>query len=200
MQLTETRNVYYSGKTVIIRALNPDDAALLYSWMHEKFYSYYKPYFKNICTSASFIAQRIEALASLDTPFEIEALVMHRPSNVALGVVSLSNIDNINLKAEFSIAFKRGVGTRCIPETLKFIFNYVFFTLKFNKLYFYVASDNLRIMNIVQRYNILQEGKLYKEILSETGEWMDLYRYCILNEDWIQSPLNKKLQRISKKL
>lgn len=200
MQLIETRHALYSGKTVVIRALHPDDASLVYSWMHEKFYSYYKPYFKNICTSASFIAQRIEALASLDTPFEIEALVLHRPSNTPIGLVSLSNIDTINLKAEFSIAFKRGFGTRCVPETLKFIFNYVFGTLKFNKLYFYITSDNLRTLNMVRRYNIEQEGKLHKEILSETGEWMDLYRFCILYEDWGQSPLCKKLQRLSKEL
>jgi RimJ/RimL family protein N-acetyltransferase len=200
MQLLETRHIFYSGKTVMIRALHPDDASLIYSWMHEKFYSYYKPYFKHICTSASFIAQRIEAMASLDRPFEIEALVLHRPSNTPLGLVSLSNIDTINLKAEFSIAFQRRFGTRCVPEALSFLFNYVFFILKFNKLYFYVTSDNSRILNMAQRYNIIQEGKLHKEILSETGEWVDLYRFCILNEDWIQSPLNKKLQSISKEL
>jgi RimJ/RimL family protein N-acetyltransferase len=200
MQLLETRHIYYSGKTIMIRTLHPDDASLIYSWMHEKFYSCYKPYFKNICTSASFIAQRIEALASLDTPFEIEALVLHRLSNTPLGLVSMSNIDTINLKAEFSIAFHRGFGTRCVPETLSFIFHYVFFTLKFNKLYFYITSDNSRILNMVKRYNIVQEGKLHKEILSETGEWVNLYRFCILSEDWIQSPLYKKLQSISKQL
>jgi RimJ/RimL family protein N-acetyltransferase len=200
MQILETRHIFYSGKTVMIRALNPDDASLIYSWMHEKFYSYYKPYFKRICTSASFIAQRIEALASLDTPFEIEALILHRPLNTPLGLVSLSNIDTINLKAEFSIAFQRGFGTRSVPETLSFLFHYVFFILKFNKLYFYVTSDNFRILNMIQRYSIIQEGKLHKEILSETGEWVDLYRFCILSEDWIPSPLNKKLQSISKEL
>jgi RimJ/RimL family protein N-acetyltransferase len=200
MQPTETRKVFYSGKTVIIRALNPHDASLIYSWMHEKFYSYYKPYFKYICSSASFIAQRIESLASLAAAFEIEALVLHRPSNVPIGLVSMSNIDTINLKAEFSIAFKRGFGMRCIPETLKFIFDYVFFSLKFNKLYFYVTSDNLKTLDMVRRYRIEEEGRLHKEILSDTGEWIDLYRFCILNEDWKYSLLYNKLQRISKEL
>ncbi len=184
------------GRTVVIRTLNPDDASLVYSWMQEKFFSYYKPYFKTICSTTSFIAQRIQTLASLDTPFEIEALVLHRPSNTPIGLVSLSNIDAINLKAEFSIAFHRGSGTRCIPETLWFLFHYVFFTLNFNKLYFYVTSDNSKILKMVQHYNIIQEGKLYKEVVSETGKWLDLYRFCILREDWIHSTLNKRLQNI----
>jgi len=196
MQLLETRHIFYSGKTVMIRALHPDDASLIYSWMHEKFYSYYKPYFKHICTSASYIAQRIQTLASLDKPFEIEALVLYQPSEVPIGLVSLSNIDTINLKAEISIAFQHGFRTRCIAETFWLLFHHVFFTLKFNKIYFYVSSDNPRILKIVQNYNIIQEGKLEREILSETGEWLDLYRFCIIHEDWINSGLYKRLHNI----
>jgi RimJ/RimL family protein N-acetyltransferase len=190
----------YIGKTVVIRTLNPDDASIVYLWMQEKFFSYYKPYLKRICSSASFLAQRIETLAYLDIPFEIEALVLHRSSNVPLGLVSLSNIDTINLKAEFSIAFSRGLGTRCVPETLGFLFQYVFFTLKLNKLYFYITSDNNRILKMIQHYHVLQEGKLCKEVLSENGEWLDMYRFGILLEDWMQSPLNKKLRNIAKSI
>lgn len=184
------------GRTVVIRTLNPDDASLVYSWMQEKFFSYYKPYFKTICSTTSFIAQRIQTLASLDTPFEIEALVLHRPSNTPIGLVSLSNIDAINLKAEFSMAFHRGLGTRCVAETLGFLFHYVFFTLKFNKLYFYVTSDNYKILRMIQHYDLLQEGKLYKEVLSETGEWLDIYRFCILRQNWLQGTLYKRLKII----
>lgn len=196
MQGIENNPFFYMGKRVIIRTLNPDDASLVYSWMQEKFFSYYKPYYKTICSTEALIAQRIQTLASLDSPFEIEAVVLHRPSKIPIGLISLSNIDTINLKAEFLIAFHRGLGTRCVPETLWFLFHYVFFTLKLNKLYFFVTSDNYKILRMIQHYDLLQEGKLHKEILLETGEWLDLYRFCILREDWINSTLYKKLQNI----
>jgi RimJ/RimL family protein N-acetyltransferase len=196
MQGIENNPFFYSGKTVIIRPLTPDDAPLVYSWMQEKFFSYYKPYLKRICSTVSSLAQRIQSRASLNTPFEIEALVCYRPSHTPIGLVSLSNIDTINLKAEFSIAFHRGLGTRCVAETLGFLFHYVFFTLKFNKLYFYVTADNDKILRMIQHYDFLQEGKLYKEVLSETGEWLDLYRFCILRQHWLEGALYKKLKKI----
>jgi RimJ/RimL family protein N-acetyltransferase len=196
MQLIEPQHVFYSGKTVIIRDLNVNDSSLIYSWMQEKFFSFYKPYYKRIFSSVSSVRQRIQTLASLEAPFEIEALVLHNSSEIPIGLVSLSNIDTINLKAEVSIAFQRGLGTRCVAEVCSVLFHHVFSTLKLNKLYFYVTSDNFKILKLVQRYKIIQEGKLHKEILSDTGEWIDLYRFCILREDWEQSFLKKRLQRI----
>jgi len=190
----------YIGRTILIRALNHSDANLVHSWMQKKFFRYYKPYLKRICSTVPLLARRIETLASLDDPFEVEALILHSPSNTPIGLVSLSNIDRINLKTEVSIAFHRGLGTRCVAETLWVVINHVFFILKFNKVYFYVTSDNHKILRMIQRYDIMQEGKLHKEMLSEDNEWIDFYRFCILRQDWLQSPLYKKLKRISESL
>jgi RimJ/RimL family protein N-acetyltransferase len=191
------KGTFYIGKTIILRPLNKDDATLLYTWMEEQFFHYYKPYMKNICSTEHLIRQRIETLASLEVPFELEALILHRRSKTPIGLVALSNIDTVNLKAELSIAFRRGLGTRCVAETLGHILNYVFFSLQLNKLYFYVSSDNIRILEMIQRYNILQEGKLYKEVLSESRKWVDLYRFCFLRQDWEKSPVFKRLKRIT---
>jgi RimJ/RimL family protein N-acetyltransferase len=197
MKSLKDKPLVYIGKRVIIRTLDTADAPLLHSWMQEKFFYYYKPYLKKVCSTASLLAQRIVAQSSLNQPFEIEALVLHRPSETPIGLVCLSNIDNINLKAEFSIAFQRGLGTRCVTETMSVLFYYAFFTLKFNKLYFYVTSDNHSVLKMVKRYNIIQEGRLQKEMLSDTGEWLDMYRFCILREDWEQSTLCKRLNNIT---
>jgi RimJ/RimL family protein N-acetyltransferase len=197
MKSLKDKPLVYIGKRVIIRTLDTADAPLLHSWMQEKFFYYYKPYLKKVCSTASLLAQRIVAQSSLNQPFEIEALVLHRPSETPIGLVCLSNIDNINLKAEFSIAFQRGLGTRCVTETMSVLFYYAFFTLKFNKLYFYVTSDNHSVLKMVKRYNIIQEGRLQKEMLSDTGEWLDMYRFCILREYWEQSTLYKRLNNIT---
>ncbi len=186
----------YTGKTVVIRTLNPADASLVYSWMQEKPFLNYKPYFKSVCTSVTSIAQRIETLSSLEIPYEIEALVLHRLSGTPIGLLALSNIDNINLKTECSIAFRQGLGTRCVAETLWVLFHYVFDSLRFNKLYFYVTADNNRMLKMIGRYDIIHEGKLHREVLSETGEWLDVYRFCILRQGWEESPLRKRLKMV----
>jgi len=196
MQLIENNPLFYAGRSVIIRTINPDDAALLYPWMQEKFFSFYKPYLKKICSTESLLAERIQMLASFEKAFEIEALVLHRASKTPIGLISISNIDTFNRKAEFSLAFHRGLGTRCIAETLGLLFHYAFFTLQLNKLYFYVGADNSRILKMVQHFDIVQEGKLHKEMMSDTGEWIDMYRFCILREGWTRSLLFNKLQRI----
>ena len=176
--------------------MNAQDAPLLYSWMQEKFFYYYKPYFKNIYSNVASIAQRIQTLTSLDSLLEVELLIMQRCSQNPIGLFSLCNIDTINRKAEISVAFKSGFGTRCIPEALQVVFDYIFSSFKLNKLYFYVTSDNQKILQKMKSAQILQEGKLFKEVLSENGEWIDLYRFCIFHEDWLQNPFFKRLENI----
>jgi RimJ/RimL family protein N-acetyltransferase len=191
------KNIFlYTGKTVVLRSLQPSDADLIYSWMQEDFFYYYKPYLKNICPTVSSLAGRIETMNSLDNPFEIEALILHNASRVPIGLISLSNIDTINSKAEISVAFHRGFGTRCVAETLYVLFNYVFSTMQLNKLYFYVTSDNEKILKNIQKYDFVPEGKLLKEVLSEKGEWLDLFRFCMLRQDWQQSALCNRLKSI----
>jgi RimJ/RimL family protein N-acetyltransferase len=197
---TDNKPFFFVGKTVVLRPLNQTDASLLYAWMGEPFFHYYKPYLKNICRTEHSLRQRIETLSSLDMPFEREALILHRRSNTPIGLVALSNIDDINLKAEFSMAFRRGLGTRCDAETIEYILNYVFVSLGLNKLYFYVTSDNIKTLKMIRRRKILQEGKLYKEVLSESHKWLDLYRFCILREDWLGSHIFKRLERIAETL
>lgn len=189
-------NNCYEGSTVIIRSVTASDAPLIHTWMQKKFFDYYKPYLRNICPTPSSLAQRIEMQSSLDPPFEIEALVLHRPSLVPIGLVSLSNFDYNNLKAECSIAFHRRLGTRCVAETLAILFYNSFSKLQLNKIFFYVTSDNDKVLRMLHRYGITQEGKLLKEILSESGEWIDLYRFCILRSDWDKSLLYKRLASI----
>lgn len=191
--LKQKFDLFYTGKTVVIRPLLPSDSALLHTWMNKKFFFFYKPYLKNICPTPSLIAKRIEFQSSLDPPFEIEALVLQRHLDKPIGLIALSNIDSTNLKAEFSIAFLSGLGTKCVVEATHFIIQQVFSILKFNKLYFYVTSDNHKILRMVKSYNFKHEGLLYEELLSENGEWLDLHRFCILRRDWMQNPIFKKL-------
>jgi len=198
MRSFSNSGVYYSGHSILIRAVTSDDAALLYSWMQEDFFHNYRPYLTGICTSSADVSGRIEALASLNIFFEIEALILHRLSNKPIGVVSLSSIDQVNLKAEFSVAFRWGLGTRCTSEALWALFHYAFVTMEFNKLYCYVTSDNARTLRMLRRYDgvVTQEGFFREEVLSQSGKWLDLYRFCILRRGIINSPLFDRLSGI----
>jgi RimJ/RimL family protein N-acetyltransferase len=196
----ERNSFSYVGKTITLKTLGVSDAPLVHSWMQENFFYHYKPYLNRICPTPSLLSQRMQALSSLDVPFEMEGMIRHRHSGTPIGLVSVSNIDTINLKAEISIAFRRAHGTRCVAETLWVLLSYVFHTLKYNKVYFYVSSDNEKILRMIAHYDVTQEGKLRNEVLSEADGWMDLYRFCILSQDWIGSSLHRRLKKIFESL
>ena len=122
---------------------------------------------------------------------------MSNESNKPVGIIALSNIDIHNSKAELSLAFKNGLGTRIVAETIFFVFDYAFHKLELNKLYFYITADNAKALKMARTYKMKKEGLLYEEMLSENGELLDLYRFCMLRRNWTKSPLFNKLSRIS---
>lgn len=190
----------YEGKTVTIRRLTVEDASIIAAWNKEPFFYYYRPYMKNLFSSIEEITRRIVFHKALSPPLEIEALVLHRPTGEPIGLVSLSSIDSDNLKAEFSLCFRRGRNTRCVAETLFFVFHEVFQVLGFRKIFFYVTADNKEVLRTLQNYNVISEGCLVEEVCTENGKATDIYRFCILGRDWAQSRLREKLNRINMRI
>lgn len=140
---------------------------------------------------------RARALASLQPPIEIEALVLHAPSKTPIGSVSLSAIDRLNGKAELSLGFVRGQGTRCVWETLNFALDRAFRELKLAKLVFHVLPDNAPALALMSHLGFAYEGCLREEISLDGERRADLLRYALLAREWHESTLREKLNRIA---
>ena len=169
--------------------------ALLHSWLKSDDFSFYRPGLVHICPSISELILRMTTLAQLTPPLEIEVLVEHHATKTAIGIMSLSSIDYLNRKAEFSIGFVRGQGTRCTMEALHFGLEQAFSTLNLRKLVFYVADGNERAQRFMKHTKMTKEGLLREELQLDSGKTVDLRRYALLRTDWEKGDLRRSLQR-----
>jgi RimJ/RimL family protein N-acetyltransferase len=150
-----------------------------------------------MCPTVLELLERLSNLEQLSPPLEIEVLIEHSPTNTPIGLMSLSGIDYFNSKAEFSIGFVRGLGTRCVLEAIHFAFEQAFAVLKLRKLIFYVAEGNSSALRLLSHSPVIQEGFLRQELQFASGATMDLYRFALFASDWENSSLRLRLQQLT---
>ncbi len=158
----------------------------------------YKPGLEGSLASLLSYASRLELLAKLDPPIEIEVLVSHWPSKTPLGLMSLSGIDFTNSKAEFSLLFFRGRGTRSMCEGICWALNTIFNELMMEKLIFYVLTSNSDVDRMLSKYNLTKECVLIREIALNNGQRMDVNRYSLFKDEWEKGGLKLKLNSLFK--
>lgn len=169
---------------------------LLHNWLKVPDFLFYRPCLSDMCPNVSDLIERMNSIGQLTPPLEIEVLIEHRATQTPIGVMSLSGIDHFNRKAEFSIGFVRGQGTRCTMEALHFGLEQAFSALNLRKIIFYVAAGNKRARQFMTHCRITEEGLLREELLLGSGETLDIHRYALLRSDWEQGELRKTLKRL----
>lgn len=169
---------------------------LLHNWLKNPDFSFYRPCLNDMCPSVLDLVERMNSLRQLTPPLEIEVLIEHRATQTPIGLMSLSGIDHFNRKAEFSIGFVRGQGTRCTMEALHFGLEQAFSVLNLRKVIFYIAAGNKRAQQFMTHYRMTEEGLLREELLLSSGETLDIRRYALLRSDWQQGELRKALKRL----
>ena len=174
----------------------PDDMPLLHDWLKSPEFSNYRPSLGEMCPDVSSLVGRMTAVAQFSPIIEVEALIAHRATMSPIGVMSISGIDHVNRKAEFSIGFVRGQGTRCTMEALHFGLEQAFSALNLRKLVFYVAAGNEKARRFMLHRHMAEEGLLREELLLASGATLDLQRYALLRAEWENGDLRKKLQHL----
>jgi len=108
----------------------------------------------------------------------------------------LAGIDSVNGKAEFSVGFLRGRGTRAIWEGMHFALNYAFESLNLRKLILHTLADNCQAHAVLARLGAHPEGILEAELVLPGGAHADLQRYALFRDrDW--PGLKARLARIA---
>ncbi|MGZ5780917.1 MAG: GNAT family N-acetyltransferase, partial [Burkholderiaceae bacterium] len=194
--LDESPAIIYHGNSIIVRHIQPDDMALLHNWLTSHEFSFYRPCLGEMCPGILDLIERMVTVGQFTPPLEIEVLIEHRATRTPIGIMALSGIDHFNRKAEFSIGFVRGQGTRCTMEALHFGLEQAFSVLNLRKLVFYVAVGNDRAQRFMQHCHITEEGLLREELLLSSGKTLDIHRYALLLADWEKGDLRRTLQRL----
>lgn len=187
----------YRGHRILIRSITEEDLPLLHSWLADPVYRMAWPWMHRALPSIESRIARARALAALQPPIEIEALVLHLSSETPIGSISLSAIDRLNGKAELSLGFVRGLGTRCVWEALHFALDRAFREIELSKLIFHVLPDNERALTLISQLAFTFEGRLREEILLDNEHRTDLLRYSLLASEWNSGGLRQQLQRIA---
>ena len=147
-------SLLYDGRRCTIRTLTESDVASLFLLPNVSLaLSRYRPGLGGTPQAGSNAIERMRLLRQFEPPVEIEALVLHRASGAPIGLLCLSSIDRLNLKAEFSVAFFRGRGTRCALEAIHWALETTFGPGGAEKLVFYTEPDNrpaLALMHALQ--------------------------------------------------
>lgn len=149
------------------------------------FFARYRPALAGHLTTARDWRDRIEAIAAFAEPPEVEVVVCHGPSGVPIGVMNLAGIDTVNGKAEFSVCFLRGRGTRAIWEAIHFALRYCFETLGLRKLVLHTLADNHQALALLDRLGAHPEGIFRAELAMPDGGYADLRRHAVFRDgDW----------------
>lgn len=187
-------NFFYSGHRVLIRPFRADDLFQLYPQSAvAAILPTYRPWLGVDDLRAA--SERLQMLSGIDPPVEIEALVLHHPTGEPLGFLCLSAIDVSNRKAELSLGFFRGRGSRPALEALHWSIDTAFDRFDLYKMIFHVLPDNSRAVRLLQRFNVAQEAVLREEILGADGMRKDLLRFSLFREEWLAGPMRRMLQR-----
>lgn len=190
-------SLLYDGRRCTIRSLTESDVASLFLLPNVSLaLSRYRPGLGGTPQAGTNAVERMRLLRQFEPAVEIEALVLHRSSGAPIGLLCLSSIDRLNLKAEFSVAFFRGRGTRCALEAIHWALDTTFGAGGAEKLIFYTEPDNRPAIALMHALQIDREAVLSREIRLSSGRRGDLWRYALFRDSWQAGVGRQELSRL----
>lgn len=105
--------------------------------------------------------------------------------NDFVGLIGAENIDHDSRKLEMKkFVGEPGYSGKGIGKRATFLFLYfVFYILKFNKVYIHSMDTNIRNINLNSKFGFELEGIFFQEIF-KNGKFFDVVRMGLLKEHW----------------
>ena len=181
----DERDVFLRGTTVMLKALSESDVleSGWYGWFNSEEATEFvqQHYFPNtLQKQMEFYRSGIAASST-----KIQLGIVPSGMDTIVGVVSLSNIDFMNRKAEFGImigdkaARGKGYGT----EACALIVRHGFERLSLNKIYLGVHAHHQAAIRSYEKVGFQQEGILREEVLMN-GQYFDVVIMSLLARDF----------------
>ena len=192
-----SENTLYSGRYCWIRAVTESDLRALYpSAAVKSILAQYRPWLRGQTLDIEGVVRRHQWLAELNPPAEIEVLVLQKSTQTPIGLISLSSIDGINMKAELSVAFFMNPGSRAAVEALHWSLQWLFGQTPLYKLLFYVQPGNQAARKLLDALGASLEAVLVDEIVRDDGRRSDLCRYTLFRDQWDNGLPRERLRRL----
>jgi ribosomal-protein-alanine N-acetyltransferase len=180
----DSRNIFLRGTHVYLVALSQEDVvnSNWYGWFNDEelcktLQQHYYP--NTLELQLDFFRKNI---GNSDSKLQ---LGICKPENATLlGIISLSNIDFINRKAEISavIGEAEGRNINIFRESCQLLCDHAFNTLNLNKIY--GGSISKELADLMCRFLKGKREGVAREDIYKRGTYHDAYLYGILRQDF----------------
>lgn len=171
-----------SGNQIYFRAMEPEDADLLYAWENDtevwRVSSTVIPYSKHYLKE--FISRSNNNIFS---DGQVRLMIMLKETNICVGTLDLFEHDPINLRAGIGILIDRNYRNAGIAsEAVQIAINYAFSILNMHQLFCHVVEDNLASIKLFQKSGFTITGTK-KHWVIEDRVWKDTLFMQLINTD-----------------
>jgi diamine N-acetyltransferase len=164
------------GKTVSLRAVEPDDLDLLYElennpeWWHLS---------NTVAPFSQFVLEQYIMNAHLDiySTKQLRLMIVAGIDNKTqtAGTIDLFDFDPVNLRAGVGILVSKALQNKGIAsEALELLIDYGFNTLNLHQLYCGICTDNESSLKLFQKYGFKITGTR-EQWIRNRQQWVDEY-------------------------
>lgn len=179
IKIQDKKNLkYLNGKFINLRLIKISDAELTFKWRNSTRAKYLNQGPKTVKEQQNWIASR------LSNEFNY---IIETKNEKPVGMISLIDIDLINLKAEpgrFLIGNKEKVkGIPAAFEAMKLIYELAFDLLKLHRVYGTISEENTEMIKLLKYFGMKEEGRLRKHYYIN-GRFQDAICFGLLVDEY----------------
>jgi len=178
IKLQDKNNLkFLNGKFINLRLIKISDAELTFKWRNSTRAKYLNQGSKTVKEQQNWIASR---------PSNEFNYIIETKNEKPVGMISLIDIDLINLKAEpgrFLIGnTEKARGIPAAFEAMKLIYELAFDLLKLHRIYGTISEENTEMIKLQKYFGMKEEGRLRKHYYIN-GRFQDaIYFGLLINE------------------
>ena len=167
------------NKKKILRKLEDKDAPFMLEWMHDmEIARRYQIDF------TKFSLEDVKQFINNSFSTQNMHFAFVNDKDEYMGTISLKNISLRDKNAEFSIVTRKcAQGTVITVQATHELIVYAFHTLKLNKIYLNVFSNNIHAIHFYEKIGFQKEGIFHKHLFINE-KYQDLEWYAILKEEY----------------
>jgi diamine N-acetyltransferase len=166
-----------------LRALEPEDLELLYSW--ENNISYWT-FSNTIVPYSKYTLKRYleDSHKSIYETGQLRLMIDHIADNATIGTIDIFDFDPYHKRAGVGILIaneqyrRKGYATMA----LKCLINYCFSTLMLHQLHCSILLNNSESIDLFKKVGFIQSG-IKKEWVRSSDGYMDEYMFQMINPD-----------------
>lgn len=164
-----------------LRSLSLEDIPGMLEWMHdESIAQVFNANFLSYTESdvKAFIENSWEQTTALH-------FAIQNSSGAYLGTISLKDVDERNLSAEYAISTRKASqGTGSAGRATMDVLSYAFEVLNLERIYLNVKESNHRAIGFYEKVGFVKEGSARRAIRESNGDFANLLWFSMLKEDF----------------